>query len=135
MTQDARYAQKSIALMDAWSSTITDHTNSNAPLQTGWAGASWSRAAELIKSTYSNWPGAARFATMLRTVYLPKLLPGSNSNGNWELVMMEASVGISDFLDDRSSYDQAMARTATASPPTCTSPATAPSPRPCPAAA
>ncbi|MFI5606852.1 alginate lyase family protein [Amycolatopsis sp. NPDC051903] len=109
-TQDARYAQKAIALMDAWSGTITDHTNSNAPLQTGWAGASWSRAAELIKSTYSSWPNAGRFATMLRTVYLPKLLVGSNSNGNWELVMMEAAVGISVFLDDKSSYDQAMTR-------------------------
>ncbi len=32
-----RYAQKSIELMDAWSATIRDHTNSNAPLQTGWA--------------------------------------------------------------------------------------------------
>ncbi|MET7995447.1 alginate lyase family protein [Amycolatopsis sp. NPDC005232] len=110
ITQDARYAQKAIALMDAWSATITSHTNSNAPLQTGWAGASWSRAAELIKSTYTSWPNAGRFATMLRNVYLPKLLAGSNSNGNWELVMTEAAVGISVFLDDKSSYDSAMTR-------------------------
>ncbi|MEV4598340.1 alginate lyase family protein [Amycolatopsis sp. NPDC049253] len=110
LTQDARYAQKAIALMDAWSATITSHTNSNAPLQTGWAGASWSRAAELIKSTYSSWPNSGRFATMLRNVYLPKLLAGSNSNGNWELVMTEAAVGISVFLDDKSSYDSAMTR-------------------------
>ncbi|WP_326836004.1 alginate lyase family protein [Amycolatopsis rhabdoformis] len=110
LTQDARYAQKAIALMDAWSATITSHTNSNAPLQTGWAGASWSRAAELIKSTYTSWPNAGRFATMLRTVYLPKLLAGSNSNGNWELVMTEAAVGISVFLDDKTSYDSAMTR-------------------------
>src|SRR5690349_9124579 len=58
ITGDARYAQKSIALMDAWSAVITSHTNSNAPLQTGWAGSSWPRAAEIIKSTYSSWPNA-----------------------------------------------------------------------------
>ncbi|MDT8912585.1 alginate lyase family protein [Amycolatopsis sp. PS_44_ISF1] len=110
LTQDDRYAKKSIELMDAWSATITGHTNSNAPLQTGWAGASWSRAAELVKSTYGDWPGAGRFATMLREVYLPKIIGGSTSNGNWELVMMEAAVGISVFLDDRAGYDSAMSR-------------------------
>jgi hypothetical protein len=110
LTQDDRYAKKAIELMDAWSATITNHTNSNAPLQTGWAGSSWSRAAELIKSTYTSWPNAGRFATTLRNVYLSKIIGGSNSNGNWELVMMEAAVGISVFLDDQASYDSAMAR-------------------------
>ncbi|MDH6439453.1 hypothetical protein M2158_007994 [Streptomyces sp. SAI-144] len=49
ITRDERYAKKAIQLMDAWSAVITDHTNSNAPLQTGWAGSSWPRAAEIIK--------------------------------------------------------------------------------------
>jgi hypothetical protein len=110
ITGNAAYAQKSIALMDAWSATIKTHTNSNAPLQTGWAGSVWPRAAEIIKYTYSSWPNAARFATMLRTVYLPVVIGGSSSNGNWELSMMEAAVGISVFLDDRASYDRAITR-------------------------
>jgi hypothetical protein len=110
ITGDARYAQKSIALMDAWSAVITSHTNSNAPLQTGWAGSSWPRAAEIIKYTYSSWPSSGRFATMLRTVYLSKVINGSNSNGNWELSMMEAAVGISVFLEDKTSYDKAVTR-------------------------
>ncbi|WP_127503611.1 alginate lyase family protein [Actinoplanes solisilvae] len=107
---NAAYAQKSIALMDAWSATIRSHTNSNAPLQTGWAGSVWPRAAEIIKYTYSSWPNQARFATMLRDVYLPVVIPGSSSNGNWELSMMEAAVGISVFLEDRASYDRAITR-------------------------
>ncbi|MGY0058616.1 alginate lyase family protein [Streptomyces sp. LZ34] len=110
VTRDDRYAKKAIQIMDAWSSTITDHTNSNAPLQTGWAGSVWPRAAEIIRYTYTGWPNVNRFATMLRNVYLPKLINGSNSNGNWELSMMEAAVGISVFLDDRTSYDKAVAR-------------------------
>ncbi|MEU9385312.1 alginate lyase family protein [Streptomyces sp. NPDC048279] len=111
VTKDARYAQKAIQIMDAWSATITSHTNSNAPLQTGWAGSSWPKAAEIIRYTYTGtWANEARFATMLRNVYLPTVIKGSNSNGNWELTMMEAAVGISVFLEDKASYDTAMAK-------------------------
>ncbi|MEV6759637.1 alginate lyase family protein [Streptomyces sp. NPDC051105] len=111
ITKDARYAQKAIQIMDAWSATITSHTNSNAPLQTGWAGSSWPKAAEIIRYTYTGtWANEARFATMLRNVYLPTVIKGSNSNGNWELTMMEAAVGISVFLEDKASYDTAMAK-------------------------
>ncbi|MET0236689.1 MAG: alginate lyase family protein [Kibdelosporangium sp.] len=111
VTRDARYAQKAIAIMDAWSAVITGHTNSNARLQTGWAGAVWPRAAEIIRHTYTSWPNVNRFATMLRNVYLPVLMPGATTtNGNWELVMMEAAIGISVFLDDAASYDRAMAK-------------------------
>ncbi|KUM78957.1 alginate lyase family protein [Streptomyces griseorubiginosus] len=109
LTRDDRYARKAIQLMDAWSAVITDHTNSNAPLQTGWAGSTWPRAAEIIKYTYTgSWANSGRFATMLRNVYLPEIINGSNSNGNWELSMMEAAVGISVFLEDKASYDKAM---------------------------
>ncbi|HEX4221615.1 MAG TPA: alginate lyase family protein [Pseudonocardiaceae bacterium] len=109
LSGNAAYAQESIKLMDAWSATITGHTNSNAPLQTGWAGSSWARAGELIRYTYTGgWANMARFETMLRNVYLPTVIKGSNSNGNWELVMMEAAVGISVFLDDKTDYDTAM---------------------------
>ncbi|WP_405590195.1 alginate lyase family protein [Streptomyces sp. NBC_01092] len=111
ITRDERYARKAIELMDAWSGVIKDHTNSNAPLQTGWAGSSWPKAAEIIKYTYTgSWANSGRFATMLRDVYLPKIINGSNSNGNWELSMMEAAVGISVFLEDKASYDKAMAK-------------------------
>jgi Alginate lyase len=110
LTRDARYAHAAIRIMDAWSAVLRTHTNSNAPLQTGWAGVGWSRAAELIKWTYpAGWPNAARFATMLRTVYLPVLAAGSGANGNWELIMTDALMGIAVFLDDRPSFDRAVA--------------------------
>jgi hypothetical protein len=111
ISRDSRYAAKSIELMNAWSSTITGHTNSNAPLQTAWAGSSWPKAAEIIRYTYGGWAPADvdRFATMLRTVYLPVTIKGfATNNGNWELTMMEASIGISVFLDDRASFDTAV---------------------------
>ncbi|MEO3929179.1 alginate lyase family protein [Micromonosporaceae bacterium B7E4] len=113
VTQDSRYAEKAIQIMDAWSATIRDHTNSNAPLQTAWAGSSWPRAAEIIRYTYGGWSaaGVSRFGTMLRDVYLPEIINGNaTSNGNWELSMMEASLGIAVFLEDRAVYDRAVGK-------------------------
>lgn len=114
ITDDARYADKAIEIMNAWSATIQEHTNSNAPLQAGWAGVSWSRAGELIRYTYDGWEPADldRFAQMLRTVYLPLVLPGkADFNGNWELIMEDAAAGIAVFLDDRASFDEAIEKT------------------------
>ncbi|GAA2030771.1 hypothetical protein GCM10009839_33220 [Catenulispora yoronensis] len=110
VTGNTAYAKKAIQIMDAWSGTITEHTNSNAPLQTGWAGTVWSESSEIIKYTYSGgWANSARFDTMLRNVYLPVVIQGApDKNGNWELIMMDAAVGISVHLDDDADYNKAM---------------------------
>ncbi len=109
ITRDDRYAQKAIGLMDAWSATIRDHTGSNAPLQTAWSASSWPKAAEIIKHVHGSWPNSARFATMLRDVHLPEIQDGRvNTAGNWELSMMEATLGIAVFLEDRAVYDRAV---------------------------
>ncbi|MFD1939257.1 alginate lyase family protein [Nonomuraea mangrovi] len=109
LTKDDRHAKKAVQIMDAWSAVISSHTGHNAPLQTGWSGASFSRAAELIKHTYGGWSNAGRFATALREVYLPTVVNGSaNTNGNWELIMTDAAIGIAVFLDDRASFDKAV---------------------------
>ncbi|KAL8802520.1 MAG: hypothetical protein Q9182_003760 [Xanthomendoza sp. 2 TL-2023] len=114
------YASKAISYMNAWARKIKDHTASNAPLQTGWSGASWARAAEIIRYTNAGWSSSdiTAFENMLRNVYLPEIIGGSNKNGNWELgnipmfhtIMMEAAQGISIFLNDASSYDKAMSK-------------------------
>ena len=110
ITRDDRYAKKSIQIMDAWSAVLQDHTNTNAPLQTGWSGASFSRAGELIKHTYGGpWPQRVRFETMLRTIYLPEVRNGAGcKNGNWELIMTDAAIGIAVFLDDHAAFNKAI---------------------------
>ncbi|MBV6701876.1 chitosanase [Kitasatospora aureofaciens] len=110
LTKDQRHAEKAIQIMDAWSGVIQEHTNSNAPLQTGWSGNNWSRAAELIRYSGAGWSAASidRFSTMLRTVYVPLLTPGSpRKNGNWELIETDALMGIAVFLDDHDLFNQA----------------------------
>ncbi|WP_431678361.1 alginate lyase family protein [Kitasatospora sp. KL5] len=111
ITRDSRYAAKAVQIMDAWSGTVKDHTNSNAPLQSAWSASTWPRAAEIIRYTYNGWPAdkVDRFGQMLRNVYLPKVVNGSRSNGNWELSMTEATIGIAVFLNDRTVYDKAVA--------------------------
>ncbi|MFD0528173.1 alginate lyase family protein [Kitasatospora arboriphila] len=111
ITRDTRYAAKAVQIMDAWSGTVKDHTNSNAPLQSAWSASTWPRAAEIIRYTYGGWPAdkVDRFGAMLRNVYLPKVVNGSRSNGNWELSMTEATIGIAVFLNDRTVYDKAVA--------------------------
>jgi Alginate lyase len=112
VTQDRRYADKAIELMDAWSATIKAHKNSNSPLQAGWAGSNWARAGEIIRYTYTGWPEDRinRFAGMLRNVYLPVVAkPKPDSNGNWELIMKDSAISIAVFLDDRTAFDAAVA--------------------------
>jgi hypothetical protein len=111
LTGDQRHANKSIEIMDAWSATIERHTNSNARLQAGWSGASFSRAAELIRHTNAGWPAARvnQFARTLRTVYLPTVSRGAATyNGNWELIMTDAAIGIAVFLEDGAAFDKAV---------------------------
>lgn len=84
---EKKYADHSISIMNAWAKIITAHTNRNAPLQAGWAAASWSKAAEIIRHSNAGWGNddIQQFEKMLREVYLPVVIKGSNNNGNWEL--------------------------------------------------
>ena len=111
-TGDEAHARKAVEILDAWAKVLKDHTNSNARLQTGWAGAVFPLAAEILRATYPGW-GAAQvdqFKRMLATAYLPVLIKGAAStNGNWELVMIEAVLAIAVFNEDRASFDQGLA--------------------------
>lgn len=111
LTGNEAYAKKSIEIMNDWSGKLTAHTNSNAPLQYAWCASVFPRAAEIIKHTYKGWSAAdiSRFENMLRNIYLPKVIDGSaTTNGNWELSMIEASISIGVFLDDREVFDKAI---------------------------
>jgi hypothetical protein len=81
------YAERAIDFMNGWSSTIQTHEGSNAPLQAGWAASTWTRTAEIIRYTDAGWGDSdiSAFEEMLRDVYLPEVIVGSNYNGNWEL--------------------------------------------------
>jgi hypothetical protein len=111
VSHDQRSAAKAIQILNAWPPVLRKHTNDNAKLQAGWAGSVFARAAELIRYSGAGWPAAsvAKFAGMLRTVYLPLLITGApNSNGNWELIMIDALTSIAVFLDDHATFGKAL---------------------------
>jgi hypothetical protein len=119
LTGDEAYAHKAIEIMNAWSAVLKTHTLSNRLVESGWAGAVFVRASEIMRHTYDGWPQAEvdRFATMLMTAYLPFTMAGTTEpfgmkslvpNGNWEAVMIEASIGIAVFTDDRPTFDKAI---------------------------
>ncbi|HEX7841360.1 MAG TPA: alginate lyase family protein [Kofleriaceae bacterium] len=111
-TGDRAHARKAIEIMNAWAATLVKHTNSNAPLQAAWAASTFPRAAEIIRYTYDDWAkrDVDAFRGMLSKVYMPLVDHGSPSNGNWELSMIEASMGIAVFLDDRAAFATAVSQ-------------------------
>jgi hypothetical protein len=99
MTRTQSYADKAISIMNAWAKTVKAHTLSNGPLQTGWSGAVWPKAAEIIRYTGAGWKDAdiSAFEGMLEKVYLPVVIKGSQSNGNWELGELKTATGAFDW--------------------------------------
>jgi hypothetical protein len=99
--------------MDAWSAGLKRHTNANSPLQQGWAAIDWAKAGEIMRYSVARkyWPREPRFAAMLRTRYLPGVVTGIGGtfNGNWDLVMADATIDIAVFLDDHAAFDKAVA--------------------------
>jgi hypothetical protein len=87
VSEEPNYADRAIDIMNAWSSTIQTHNDSNAPLQSGWVGSVWARTGELIRYSDTAWSRSAieDFEAMLRNAYLPLVIGGSTYNGNWEL--------------------------------------------------
>ncbi|KAG5655617.1 hypothetical protein KAF25_003954 [Fusarium avenaceum] len=129
ITKDKHYVEKSIHYMDAWSSTIQSHNNSNAPLQAAWSSANWVRAGEIVRSSYEHWSNKSikAFSNMLRHVYIPMIEDGApRKNGNWELgestssvllsladlltlvVMVESTIGAAVFLEDAALYEKSL---------------------------
>ncbi|WP_369216732.1 alginate lyase family protein [Streptomyces flavofungini] len=111
ITGERAQAEKAVQIMDAWAEVITRHTGENAGLQTGWAASSWARAAEAVRYTYDGWSDGRllRFERMLRNAYLPQVRDGSaGRNGNWDLVMADATMSMAVFLDDHATFEKAV---------------------------
>ncbi|MFG2115207.1 alginate lyase family protein [Streptomyces sp. NPDC048718] len=110
---DTAYARGAVAIMDAWSEQVKEHTRDDADLQTAWSGSTWARAAEIVHAGYPAWPGplVQRFKWMLRKAYLPDVTAKvPDYNGNWELAMTDATMSMAVFLEDRTLYEDAVRR-------------------------
>ena len=108
---DHRYADNAIRIVNAYARGLKSYTGSNQPLQAAWSGENWPRAGELLRYSRSGWKieDQGAFAQMLTKVILPEIYNGSGGNGNWELSMIDAMMGIAVFTDDRPLLEHAEA--------------------------
>ncbi|MEV7618605.1 alginate lyase family protein [Microbacterium sp. NPDC089321] len=114
-TGDERYAQRAVAILNAYSARFKGSRGSNGPLMTAWTAGQMVRGAELIRYSYKPTSkkhefDAKAFGTMLRKVFVPTLttFDYGRANGNWKLSAAEGLIGIAVFLDDRQLYDRAL---------------------------
>ena len=84
--EHATLARRIVNLYTDAETGLKGYADSNAPLQAGWCGGKWTRAAELLRwSNGSGWTDddTAAFSTMMLTIHLPLIYNGSDANGNW----------------------------------------------------
>ncbi|HEU0185819.1 MAG TPA: RICIN domain-containing protein [Blastocatellia bacterium] len=116
---DTAYADKSVQILNAWSSTLTT-VNGNADrfLAAGIYGYQFANAAEIMR-TYSGWAAADfnRFKNMMLNVFYPlnhQFLVGHNDAcitnywANWDLCNMASILAIGVLCDDQAKFDEAI---------------------------
>jgi len=110
ITGNRTYAQNAIKILNAYAK-VTSYSLANAKLQAAWDGSKWPRAAEIIRAANVGWAPAdiAAFGAMLTNVIVPEIKDGSPDNGNWELSMIEAMMGIAVFTEDTDLFQHAVA--------------------------
>lgn len=119
ITGDVAYANKSIAIMNDWSSTLRYITgNADRFLAAGIYGYQFANAAEIMR-TYSGWAAAdfTRFQNMMLTKFYPlndNFLLNHNDAcitnywANWDLCNMASVLAIGVLCDRRDLYNRAI---------------------------
>jgi len=103
ITGNLLHAQKSVEIIDAYSNTCTGIVGSDAELN-GLYGFILANAAEIMRSTYSQWPASSieRCGNMLKQVFYPVLQNfRPYAHGNWDIICMKALMSIAIFTEDR----------------------------------
>jgi hypothetical protein len=116
---DSRYADKSVEIMNAWSSTLTQITGStDANLAAGIYGYEFANAAEIMRS-YAGWKpdDFARFQNMMLNIFYSMnhdFLVRHNGThidhywANWDACNMASMIAIGVLCDRRDIYNEAV---------------------------
>lgn len=114
ITGNKAHAEKTIEILNAWSSTLKTITGKDDNLVAGMVAQKYCNAAEIIRFTYNNWPQdeVDQFKNMLLKVYYPLIsnfyTNSPNSNGNWGLSMVNSVLAIAVFCDDIEMFNDAV---------------------------
>ena len=120
-TGDAAYANKAVAIMNAWSTTLKEipydqpRTSNGEPaywqnlLVVGWATETMTRGAEIIRYTSTAMPAAdiARLEAFFKTLFYPLLSTyTAGGAGNGGMTWTEAIMNIGIYTNDRAIFDK-----------------------------
>ncbi|MCW3091042.1 MAG: hypothetical protein JWP81_2111 [Ferruginibacter sp.] len=111
ITNDRSYADKAIAIINAWSPVIWDFDYNDAKLLAAWTGHLLCNAAEILRYTNAGWKqkDIGEFSNMLLTVYYPLMryyFP--QANGNWDGAIIHSILAMAIFTDNRSMFNNAI---------------------------
>ncbi|HEX5552619.1 MAG TPA: right-handed parallel beta-helix repeat-containing protein [Chitinophagaceae bacterium] len=111
ITGEKSYANKAIAILNAWSGTLWDFDYNDAKLLAAWTGHVFCNAAEILRYTPSGWQkkDIDRFTNMLMTVYYPLIrFYFPTANGNWNGAIIHSILAIAIFTDNRPMFNNAV---------------------------
>ncbi len=119
-TGNTANAQMAIKILNAWSAVLIDHkfdtsVYKNGHLVAAWNGEVYTRAAEIMRYTYTAPAGQPsfdvnQFTAMLKKAFLPHVINGWTGGGaNWLLSMADATMDIGIFTDDFATFDNGVA--------------------------
>jgi Alginate lyase len=111
LTKDARYAERAVEIINAWSSTYQKNTNTNSNLVVSWATPWFVNGAELLKYYYPEWnkEDEVKFISLLDK-FLPYILDELSAGNNWIQSAIEAHFAVAVFKDDKALFNQAVER-------------------------
>ena len=116
---DDAYADKAVAILDAWSGTLSEiNGSSDKFLASGIYGYQFANAAEIMR-TYKKWPeqNVQRFKAMMLNVFYPMnhdfLVRHNGAKidhywANWDLANMSSMIAIGILTDRRDIYNEAV---------------------------
>lgn len=111
VTGDQRHAQKAIAILNDWSSTLKSIGEHDAKLLVGMTGVSMINGAEIIRHTSDLWQedDIARFERMLLDVHYEIIKDFFDwANGNWDASMIQTMLSIGVFVDSNDIFQRAV---------------------------
>ncbi|RYZ45785.1 MAG: hypothetical protein EOP49_24515, partial [Sphingobacteriales bacterium] len=111
ITDNKEYAEKAIAILDAWSPVLWDFDYNDAKLLAAWTGHQLCNAAEILRYTKSGWQQQSidAFSNMLMTAYYPLFrFYYPQANGNWDGAIIHSILAIAVFTDNRAMFNNAL---------------------------
>ena len=111
ITNNKSYAEKAIAVLNAWSPVLWDFDYNDAKLLAAWTGHQLCNAAEILRYTNSGWQqkDIDTFSNMLMTAYYPLFrFYYPQANGNWDGAIIHSILAIAVFTDNRKMFNNAV---------------------------